>query len=145
MTLWLAYGKPNRFQDAKTIFDLRDELSEAYVTNFRSKIDPKLLGRATEYAQTYGATEAQYINYLLFNIKGSIRKAEDLLHTKAVTARRFATGDGVILDGETALGTSYRRNLPITPAHLEQSAVIPRYSYVKNLETKNALTTGLRL
>ena len=49
----------------------------------------------------------------------------------------------MILDGETALGTSYRRNLPVTQAHLEQSAVIPRYSYVA-LETKNALTTGLR-
>ena len=125
-------------------YKTRDALAETYVTTFQSKIDPALLNRAREFATKTGRTEAEYINYLLFNIKGRIRDAEKELHSKAVKARQFSTGDGAILDGETALGTSYRRNLPMTPAHLEQSAVIPRYSYVKNLETKNSLTNGIR-
>ena len=135
--LWQTKSLSGRKQ---LFFDLRNELSEAYVTNFRNKIDPELLGRAADS----NLTEAQYINFLLFNIKGSIRRAENSLHKKAVTARQFGTGDGVTLDGETALGASWRRNLPITPAHLQESGVIPRYAYIKNLETKNLATRGLR-
>jgi hypothetical protein len=129
----------------KTLFyDLRTNLAEAYVENFSHKIDPELLKRAGEFTEIKGRTKAEYINYLLFNIKGKIKDAEDQLHTHAVKARQFGTGDGAILDGDAGLGVSYRRNLPMTPAHLEQSAVIPRYSYVKNLETKNSLTNGIR-
>jgi len=131
-------------QRKKFFYDLRDAMAETYVKNFSDKIDPKLLARAEEFAKKEGLPVPTYVNYLLHNIKTRISDAEDLLKEKAVKARRFSTGDGVIIDGQSSLGVSYRRNMGLTPAHLEESAVIPRYAHIKNLEPKSALTNGAR-
>ena len=131
-------------QRKKFFYDVRDAMAEAYVQNFSSKIDPKLLQRAKEFAKDTGVPEERYINFLLFNIKGRVSDAEKMLRAKGATSREFATGKGVVLDGQSAMGTSYRRNVPIMPAHLAESAVIPRYTYLKNLEPKSTLTNGAR-
>ena len=131
-------------QRKQFFYDVRDAMADAYVQNFSSKIDPKLLQRAKEFAEDTGLPEERYINFLLFNIKGRVSDAEKMLRAKGATSREFATGKGVVIDGQSAMGTSYRRNVPIMPAHLAESAVIPRYSYLKNLEPKSALTNGAR-
>ena len=131
-------------QRKKFFYDVRDAMAEAYVQNFSSKIDPKLLQRAKEFAEETGLPEERYINFLLFNIKGTVSDAEKILRAKGATSREFATGKGVVIDGQSAMGTSYRRNVPIMPAHLAESAVIPRYTFLKNLEPKSTLTNMAR-
>jgi len=131
-------------QRKQFFYDVRDAMAKAYVENFSSKIDPKLLERAREFAKDTGVPEEQYMNFLLYNIKGTVDKAEKMLREKSATSREYATGKGVVLDGHSGMGTSYRRNVPIMPAHLAESAVIPRYTYLKNLEPKSTFTNGAR-
>jgi len=136
-----AWQPKSLSQRKKLFYDTRNALSESYVQYFSSKIDPKLLKRADESNLATG----DYIDHLLFNIKGSIKKAEDLLRSKANDGRKYGTGDGVIIDGSSPNGSTYRRHVPISSTQLGESAVIPRYAYVKNLDVKNPLTSGIRL